>query len=180
MKFCGECGTPLTTNPSGPPASSHAEITSALSEALEQQRATAELLQTRTRELVAALEQQTATSEILDVISRSPTELQPVFDAIAERAVRLCDALFGSVYRFDGELIHMVADSNYPLEALEASRQLFPTRASRGLFGREHRSLRSEPRSPRFSRTYGDPAQQIHVRRCAALSKLKHGFRWGT
>src|SRR5262249_52040229 len=92
-KFCEERGPPLTAaNPSSPPAPSYAEITSALTESLEQQ---------------------TATSEILDVISRSPTELQPVFDAIAERAVRLCDALFGSVYRFDGELIHMVADFNY-------------------------------------------------------------------
>jgi two-component system, NtrC family, sensor kinase len=113
MKFCGECGTPITANPSGPPAPSYADVTSALTESLEQQ---------------------TATGEILDVISRSPTDLQPVFDAIAERAVRLCDALFGSVYRFDGERIHMVADSNYPLEALEASRQLFPARPGRGLF----------------------------------------------
>jgi two-component system, NtrC family, sensor kinase len=112
-RFCEACGTPITANPSGPPAPSYADVTSALTESLEQQ---------------------TATGEILDVISRSPTDLQPVFDAIAERAVRLCDALFGSVYRFDGELIHMVADSNYPLEALEASRQLFPARAGRGLF----------------------------------------------
>jgi GAF domain-containing protein/anti-sigma regulatory factor (Ser/Thr protein kinase) len=91
-------------------------------------------LQARNHELTEALEQQTATAEILDAISRSPTDLQPVFDAIAERAVRLCGALFGSVYRFDGELIHMVADFNYPLEALEASRQLFPARPGRGLF----------------------------------------------
>ncbi len=91
-------------------------------------------LQARNRELTEALEQQTATAEILDVISRSPTDLQPVFDAIAERAVRLCGALFGSVYRFDGELIHMVADFNYPREAIEASRQLFPTRPGRGRF----------------------------------------------
>src|SRR5262249_37912716 len=86
------------------------------------------------RALTESLEQQTATGEILDVISRSPTDLQPVFHAIAERAVRLCGALFGSVYRFDGELIHMVADSNSPLEGLEASRQLFPARPGRGLF----------------------------------------------
>ncbi|MBI3325556.1 MAG: GAF domain-containing protein, partial [Nitrospinae bacterium] len=88
----------------------------------------------RTLELSEALEQQTATSEILRVISSSPTDVQPVFDAIAERAVRLCTALFGSVYRFDGELIHMVADYNYPAEALEESRHLFPARPGRGLF----------------------------------------------
>src|SRR5262249_26369195 len=83
-----------------------------LAEALREQKAAADLLQMRNRELAEAQEQQTATSEILGVISSSPTEVQPVFDAIAERAVRLCDALFGSVYRFDGDLVHMVADFN--------------------------------------------------------------------
>ena len=81
-----------------------------------------------------ALEQQTATSEILRVISLSPTDVQPVFDAIAERSLRLCGGLFSSVYRFDGELIHMVAHHNYPPMALERSRQLFPTRPGRHLF----------------------------------------------
>src|SRR5262249_3466910 len=65
-----------------------------LVEAREQQKATAELLQTRNRELTEALEQQTATSEILGVISSSPTDVQPVFDAIAQSARRLCDAQF--------------------------------------------------------------------------------------
>src|SRR5262249_39958547 len=49
-----------------------------------------------------ALEQQTATSEILRVISSSPTDVQPVFDTIAERAMRLCDGAFGHVLMFDG------------------------------------------------------------------------------
>ena len=91
-------------------------------------------LQVRNRDLTEALEQQTATSDILAVISSAPTELQPVFDTIAEHSVKLCGALFGSVYRFDGELIHMVADNNYPPAALERSRQLFPTRPDRHLF----------------------------------------------
>ena len=86
------------------------------------------------QELTEALEQQTATSDILAVISSAPTELQPVFDTIAQNSVKLCGALFGSVYRFDGELIHMVADCNYPPAALERSRQLFPTRPGRHLF----------------------------------------------
>jgi len=109
MKFCGECGTPLTTNPSSPPAPSHAEITSALSEALEQQQATAELLQTRTRELVAALEQQTATAEILRVISSSPTDVQPVFAAVLTSAARLCDALDASIFQVDADGLRLVA-----------------------------------------------------------------------
>ena len=63
------------------------------------------------QELTEALEQQTATSEILAVISSAPTELQPVFDTIAQNAVKLCGALMRSVYRFDGELGHVVAHS---------------------------------------------------------------------
>src|SRR5262244_2773958 len=60
-------------------------------------------------ELRESLEQQTATSEILGVIASSPTDIQPVLDTMAEYSARLCGALFSSVYRYDGELIHMVA-----------------------------------------------------------------------
>ncbi|HXV82982.1 MAG TPA: GAF domain-containing protein, partial [Candidatus Binatia bacterium] len=91
-------------------------------------------LQDRNRQLTEALEQQTATSDILGVISSAPTDLQPVFDTIAKHSVKLCGALFSSVYRFDGELIHMVAHHNYPPIALERSLELFPTRPGRHLF----------------------------------------------
>src|SRR5262249_11426495 len=53
-------------------------------------------------ELKESLEQQIATSEILSVISSARTDLQPVFNTIAEHSVALCGALFASVYRFDG------------------------------------------------------------------------------
>jgi two-component system, NtrC family, sensor kinase len=56
-----------------------------------------------------ALEQQTATSEILGVIGASPTDVQPVFDAIARSCVRLCHGAFSGVFRFDGELIHLAS-----------------------------------------------------------------------
>ena len=91
-------------------------------------------LQDRNRQLTEALEQQTATSDILSVISSAPTDLQPVFDTIAKHSVALCGALFASVYRFDGKLIHMVAHHNYPPVALERSLQLFPTSPGRHLF----------------------------------------------
>src|SRR5262249_48922384 len=66
-----------------------------------------------------ALEQQTATSEILKVISSSPTDVQPVFDAIASRVVGLCAAFFSTVWRYDGTLIHHAAD-NYPTDEMRA------------------------------------------------------------
>jgi len=61
------------------------------------------------------------------VISNSPTDLQPVFDTIAEHARRLCHALHGVVLRFDGELIHLVALANASPEGGDALRRLFPT-----------------------------------------------------
>jgi len=66
-----------------------------------------------------ALEQQRATAEILQVISQSPTDVQPVFEAIASRVVALCDAFFSTVWRYDGALIHHVAD-NYPTREMRA------------------------------------------------------------
>ena len=83
-------------------------------------------------QVTETLEQQTATSEILRVISSSPMDVQPVFDTIVRSAVRLCDGLFGGLYRFDGELIHHVAHHNYTPEALEEVRRIFPARPNRG------------------------------------------------
>ena len=90
-------------------------------------------VEARTRELADAnagltesLEQQTATSEILRVISSSPTDVQPVFDAIVASAVRLCGARMGALYPFDGELVHLVAHHNYSPEVLEILRRRYP------------------------------------------------------
>src|SRR5215831_4847037 len=78
-----------------------------------------------------ALEQQTATSEVLRVISRSPSDVQPVFDMIAEHAARLCEAQFCFVYRFDGQLLHFVAHRHLTPEVLEINRSAYPTPPSR-------------------------------------------------
>ena len=68
--------------------------------AIENTRLLNELRQ-RTGDLTESLEQQTATSEVLKVISSSPGELEPVFEAMLENAVRICEAKFGNLFRFD-------------------------------------------------------------------------------
>ena len=90
-------------------------------------------LQTRNADLTDALSRETATSEILRVISGSPTDVQPVFDTIIKSAVTLCNGVFGSLDRFDGDLIYPVATHNYTPEALDAVQRMFPTRPSRSL-----------------------------------------------
>jgi two-component system NtrC family sensor kinase len=77
-----------------------------------------------------ALEQRTATSEILRVISSSPTDVQPVFETIARKAVRLCDAVYCNVFRVDGDQIDLVAHHNMPPEALEELRRRYPAPVS--------------------------------------------------
>jgi GAF domain-containing protein/anti-sigma regulatory factor (Ser/Thr protein kinase) len=89
-------------------------------------------LEARNRELTEALEQQTATSEILQVISSSPTDLQPVLDAIAVSAKQLCEAVEGAVFRFDGSLIHLVAHDSDDPGALDVLRRVFPLPPGRG------------------------------------------------
>lgn len=88
-------------------------------------------LQDRNRRLTEALEQQTATSEVLRVISSSPTDVQPVFEAIVKSATRLCDASFGSAHRFDGQYITIEAREGFTAEEIEISKKRFPTPATR-------------------------------------------------
>ena len=91
--------------------------------------------QERTRELSEALEQQTATSEVLRVISSSPGDLAPVFASMLENAVRICDAKFGNIYRWDGTALHLLAAHNTP-PALAAARKNVPlTIEDNGLIG---------------------------------------------
>ena len=75
-------------------------------------------LQARNRDLTEALEQQTATSEILQVIASSPTDLQPVLDAVAESAARLCDGSSAFIQRVDGNVMRRVAAYPYPAELI--------------------------------------------------------------
>jgi len=89
-------------------------------------------LDRRTTELDRALERQTATADILKVIASSPSDVQPVFEAIAESAARLCQVEFCNVFRFDGEFIHFMHSYGYSREAIEALRPFYPMRPGRG------------------------------------------------
>src|SRR5262249_28566142 len=82
-------------------------------------------------QLTEALEYQNATREVLNVISRSPTDVQRVFDMIAESAVRLCEGQFCAVSRFDGQLLHFVAHHSLTPEMLEMNRRAYPAPPSR-------------------------------------------------
>src|SRR5262249_7781703 len=75
----------------------------------------------------AALERQTVTADILGVISRSPTDAGPVFEAIARNAHRLCDAVYCSVLRYDGEWVHIAALHGFSQEEIDRSK--YPVRA---------------------------------------------------
>jgi signal transduction histidine kinase len=110
-KFCLACGTPLKlAKKDDLPEASYADVQ---------------------RDLTDAREQQTATSEILGVIRRSPMDAQPVFDVIIRNAVRLCDGLFGCLFRFDGERLHLVAHHNFTTEALALYERTYPVQAAR-------------------------------------------------
>src|SRR6185369_10265515 len=82
-------------------------------------------------QLTESLEQQTATSEILRVISSSPTDATPVFEVIVEHARRLCDGDFSNAVRFDGELMHNLAQHGFGPDALATLQGAFPRRATR-------------------------------------------------
>ena len=85
----------------------------------------------RNRDLTEALKQQTATSEILRVISRSQTDVQPVFDTIAKAALELCRAKSANVFTYDGELVHLASFENENPKYVEVLRQFFPRPPSR-------------------------------------------------
>src|SRR6185312_16406971 len=79
--------------------------------------------QQRTHELTESLEQQTATSEVLQVISSSPGDLQPVFKSILENATRICQAKFGILVLPEGDAFHVVATHNAPEAFVEMRRR---------------------------------------------------------
>ena len=106
-------------------------------------------------ELRESLDQQTATSEVLKVISSSPGDLEPVFQAMLENAIRICDAKFGTLLRFDGNAFHLAAGAGIPPKLAE--------------FHRQHETFQPTPGSPldramqtkRVSHTVDDAAEPL-------------------
>ncbi len=130
-------------------------------------------------ETTEALETQTATADILKVISESPTDVQPVFDAIAERAKTLCDAIIGAVTRFDGEWVQFAAVRGASPQAIAALRDAFPMRPSDAAIMaraiRDHAPVQIH--DVLLDPAYGlkEAAQQAAFRSAMAVPMLKEG-----
>jgi signal transduction histidine kinase len=110
-------------------------------------------LDIRTKELSESLERETATSQVLGVISGSPADLEPVFETILANATRLCEAQFGILYRYDGDVFHLGALHNVAPALAEY--------------------LRREPLRPGPENSYGrllQTKQPVHVPDAAAES----------
>src|SRR6516164_2227626 len=93
-----------------------------------------------TRELAAARQEQKATADVLGVISSFPGELEPVFQTMLESATRLCEAKFGTMFRFDGKLFHLAAQFGTPSELIRFQRERGPFEPAGSGFRRLMRS----------------------------------------
>jgi GAF domain-containing protein len=135
--------------------------------------------ETRNRALIESLERQTAMSEILRVISSSPTDVQPVFETIAENAARLCSARFCAVFRFDGELVHFAAQHGMPPEGVDAQRRAYPlppsrsSTAARAILNAAVEQIPDVEADPDYK--LGETARAIQARSILAVPMLYDG-----
>jgi GAF domain-containing protein len=167
-KFCEECAGPLKG--ASPVTRSHADDLKAEVESLRPA-------------LTEALEQQTATAEILRIIASSPTDLQPVFDAIVRSAVRLCNGAYGLLQRFDGDLMHLGAAHNLSPEALATVRRRLPappdrtSAAGRAILDRTIAHIPDVENDPEYNRSV---ARAGGVRSVLSVPMLREGRPVGT
>ncbi|MBL0373418.1 GAF domain-containing protein [Rhizobium sp. KVB221] len=133
------------------------------------------------RELGEAIEQQTATSEILRVISSSPTDVQPVFDTIAQRAARLCGAQYCHVFRYDGELLHFVAHHRLePEGAVPAAPPHRGSAAGRSILSRSVEQIEDWLIDPEYTAHTVIGAQSSNYRSLVAVPIMREGVPIGT
>jgi GAF domain-containing protein len=141
-------------------------------------------LRERTAHLTESLEQQTATSEMLKVISRSAFDLQPVFDTMAEAAVRLCEAERAFIFRFDGKFLRLASTCNVGPEARDyvTRNPITPGRqsiAARAAFERQTVHVADVQADP--DATYGHGMRELEVfRTVLAVPMLKDDEIVGT
>jgi len=153
--------------------------------AIENTRLLSELRH-RTDDLSEALEQQMATSEVLRVISSSPTNVQPVFDAIAESAVRLCDGQFSFVLRFDGKVMDFASCCGLSAEGLDAFHCILPMSASedtasgRAVVRRAVVEIPDVEADPSYGAQGQGLAKAVTYRSIAAVPLLHEGNPIGT
>jgi signal transduction histidine kinase len=138
-------------------------------------------LRERTDDLSESLEQQTATSEVLRVISSSPTNVQPVFDAIAESAVRLCDGQFSFVVRFNGKVMDFASCCGLTAEGLDAFHSILPmpaseyTAAGRAIVRRAVVEISDVETDPSYGAQAQGLAKAVIYRSIAAVPLLHEG-----
>ena len=132
----------------------------------------------RTAELTESLEYQTAISQVLRVISESPTDVAPVFEAILDCTVRLFGSAVAAVYRYDGRVVELVATRNWPPEAIALARSVYPAPPSEGLVaGRvilsgQAMTMDDALTDPQYNRAF---AAAGHWRRVMGAPMLRNG-----
>ena len=130
------------------------------------------------RERDEALEQQKATAEILRVIRTSPDDVQPVFETIVRNAVTLCGSLYAIVFRFDGELLHFVAAHNVGPSPVDVLRTKYPMRpdsstvAGRVLLTKSVVRLEDALTDPDYDQRF---ARAMGIRRILGVPMLREG-----
>src|SRR5215467_10024604 len=119
-------------------------------------------LEVRTRELSEAREQQRATAEILGVISSLPADVQPVFDTIVRNFVLLCGSVFGSICTFDGELVHFAGAYGFTPEQVAELKAKYPVRvddpsvlSARTILARAPVHIQDVLSDPHYDRQHG-------------------------
>jgi two-component system, NtrC family, sensor kinase len=150
--------------------------------AIENTRLLNELRQ-RTTDLSESLEQQRATAEILGVISSLPADVRPVFDTILRNFVLLCGGVFGGLFTFDGELVHFAGAYGFTPEQLAEIKAKYPVRvddpsvtSARAILARAPVHIEDVMSDPQYDRPH---VAASGMRRLLAVPMLREGVPLG-